>query len=545
MFRTFILAANAALLASVTPAFSQDTPVRDCRADTEVTLPMVPTGHDAIVAHATDDLMGPSIIDRFSKTETGDAFDVATRGFESYEAQLPAYLACETPFMRVTHAQMSLLADQTQAQNSTRMIPVFFYGWSNGADAVIGRGVASLQALSGSAILTDSARLDLALQLASDASQSPEIRVVDDPAAAFSQPGAAPFAIVSTPRGEVLTAGDVGTGAEGSVNGAREIITTTSANRVNGDLLVVRSDFFEQSPEKVRATVRTLLKAEELFREDAKKQIVDFTRTAELVLGDPALEDDMRDLWSGVETVGLAGQIEWATPTAARSFRALVNAGQTRMVEAGLIDQAIPLAGPELDYTSLGDDIWDKRRVQTSSFDQDAATAAIQAMSNEEITGNTIAEVTILFEPNQAAFPLAIYRKEFEEALQKSKVYAGGVLSIEAHASYLGYLRGVLKQGWEPPRQKREIASLRNTSTARALAVRDALISTSNELGFNIDESQITINGRGIEDPLGGFCNDLPCPPKTEQEWRESRRVVFRVIGMESEAEVFTPLNDW
>lgn len=537
--------ATLAVLALAAPAAAQDMPVRDCRAVAGAVLPLVPAGHDALVAHATDDLLGPSIFDRFAGTEDGAEIELETRGFDSYEAQLPAYLACETPFMRVTHAQMTLLADRTGAQEATRMVPVFFYGWSNGADAVVARKHDSIQALSGAAIATDPVRLDLALQLAQDVASAPEIRLTDDPAEAFAGDAGLPFAIVPAPVAERLTAGDVGTGAEGSVAEARQVLTTTSANRVIGDLLVVRQDYLDANPETVRGTVRALLKAEELFREDAKKQIVDFERTAEMVLGDAAREDDMMRLWRGVETVGLAGQVDWADPANPRSFRSVVNAGQTAMVAAGLIEAAVPLADPALDFASLGDDIWDKRRVQTDSFDQDAASAAIQAMTNDEIADNTIASVTILFEPNQASFPVEEYRDAFEEALNKSRVYAGAVLSIEAHSSYLGYLKGVLQQDWPVSRQKRELASLRNTSTARALAVRDALVETSDELGFAIDDSQITINGRGIEDPLGGFCDNLPCPPKTEQEWKDSRRVLFRVIGMESEAEVFTPLNEW
>jgi len=543
--RIALIGAALASMAIAAPINAQDLSVRECRSDVSDTLPLVPSGYDALVAHATDDLLGPSIFARFAKTEDGTEIDLSTRSFDKYEAQLPAYLNCDMPFMRVTHAQMTLLADRTEAHPGTRMVPVFFYGWSNGADAVVARQADSIQALSGAVIATDAVSLDLALQLAQDAATPPRIKLSDTPAALFAQDDALPFAVVSSPAAEQLTAGGVGTGAEGSVANARTVLSTTSASRVIGDMLVVRQDYFDANTEKVRGIVRALLKAEELFREDAKKQVVDFERTAEMVLGDAARDGDMRSLWNGVETVGLAGQVDWATATAPRSYRSVVNAGQTAMVDAGLIASAVALTDPPLDYTALGDDIWDKRRVRTDGFDQDAASAAIQAMTNDEIAENTIASVTILFEPNQSSFPVNDYRDSFEQALNKSRVYAGAVLSIEAHSSYLGYLKGVIKQDWPLSRQKRELASLSNTSTARALAVRDALVQTAQELGFVIDESQITINGRGIEDPLGGFCENLPCPPKTEQEWRESRRVLFRVIGMESEAEVFTPLNEW
>lgn len=537
--------ALAAVLTTAPPALGQAMGVRDCRATDTVTLPMVESGHDAITAHATDDLLGPSIFDRTTTTEDGTDFTLEPRRFVDRASQLDAYLACETPFMRLTHAEMSLMAETTGAQETTEMIPVFFYGWSNGADALVGRDATSVSALSGTTLVTDGPRLDLALQLARDAQTSPDITMDETPAEAFARQPDQIFTIVAAPTATRLTAGDVGTGAEGSVEGARQVLTTTSANRVIGDLLVVRRDFYETAPETVRATVRALLKAEEIFREDVKKQVVDFARAADMVLGDPALEDEMRTLWRGTEGVGLNGQVDWATDTHPRSFLNLINTGQTTMINLGMLESAIGFTSPPLDYASLGDDLWDKRRVETSGFDQDAATAAISAMSSDELEGNTLASVTILFAPNQATFPVAQYQDAFEEALTQGQIYAGAVLSIEAHSSYLGYLRGVIQQDWSPARQKRELASLRNTSTARALAVRDALIDSAMEMGMPVDESQITIQGRGIEDPLGGFCDGLPCPPKTKEEWENSRRVVFRVIGMESEAEVFTPLNEW
>jgi len=540
-----VLLPVALALMAAGPAQAQDLPVRDCRPDAGVVLPVVPNGHDVIVAHATDDLLGASIFQRHGKTQDGTEVDISVARYDSYDAQLPDYLACETAFLRATHAQLTLWAAETAANPATRMVPVYFYGWSNGSDAVVARGADSVGALSGASIVTDAARLDLALQLARDAADMPVVRLDADPAAAFAAGSDIPFAVLPAHAAEVITAGDVGTGAEGSVAGARTVLTTTSASRVLGDVLVVRQDFLDANPDVVRATVRALLKAEELFREDAKKQVVDFALAAELVLGDAALEDRMQAMWSGVETVGLAGQVDWATDTNPRSFRSIVNSGQSAMVAAGLIDAAIALDGPPIDFASLGDDLWDKRRVNASGFDQDAATAAVRALSNEEVDGQTIASETILFKPNQATFPIDDYRAAFEEALQKSQVYAGAVLSIEAHSSYLGYLRGVLKEDWPIARQKRELVSLRNTSTARALAVRDALVETASSMGITIDESQFVINGKGIEDPLGGFCSDLPCPPKTEEEWNNSRRVVFRVIGMEAEESVFTPLNEW
>lgn len=544
MVRTLTLMTSLVLAMTAGMASAQTYPVRDCRGGTDVQLPMVPNGHDAIVAHATDDLVGPSIFDRFAQTEDGVAISITPERYENYGDQLADYMACETPFMRVTHAQMNIIAPETEVNDATRMVPVYFYGWSNGAHVVVARNRDRISDLNGSTIAVAPAALDFALQLAAGQDTAPEIIVTDTPSETFAQDADVAFAIVSSADALVLTGGSIGTGAEGSVDGAQEVISTTSASRVQGDLLVVRSDYLENNEDVVRGVVRALLKAEELFREDVKKQVVDFERAADMVIG-TGIEEDMVALWRGVETVGLTGQVSWADANSQRSYRALINQGQALMVELGLLDQARGLLEPTIDFASLGDDLWDKRRVETTSFNQAAATAAVQSMSAEETEGNTIDTVTILFEPNQAVFNTESYRDEFEAALTNAQIYAGAVLSVEAHSSYLAYLRGVMQEDWPAARQKRELASLQNTSTARALAVRDALIKAAAELGIPIDPSQFVINGRGIEDPLGGFCGALPCPPRTEQEWKDSRRVIFRVIAMESEAEVFTPLNEW
>jgi len=48
--------------------------------------------------------------------------------------------------------------------------------------------------------------------------------------------------------------------------------------------------------------------------------------------------------------------------------------------------------------------------------------------------------------------------------------------------------------------------------------------------------------GHGIAKPRGGVCGEDPCAPKTEKEWRDNMRVEFRIIQVEAESGVFSPL---
>ena len=84
--------------------------------------------------------------------------------------------------------------------------------------------------------------------------------------------------------------------------------------------------------------------------------------------------------------------------------------------------------------------------------------------------------------------------------------------------------------------------SAKNLSLTRANAVRDSVIAFAQNQGVTLDESQFAIVGHGIMKPKSGMCDADPCPPKTEQEWRDNMRVEFRVIQVEAEASVFKPL---
>jgi hypothetical protein len=43
--------------------------------------------------------------------------------------------------------------------------------------------------------------------------------------------------------------------------------------------------------------------------------------------------------------------------------------------------------------------------------------------------------------------------------------------------------------------------------------------------------------------PKSGMCGEDPCPPKTEQEWRDNMRVEFNMIPMEAESSAFEKLD--
>ncbi len=536
--------------------------IRDCPAGDTVQVPMRTSGADIVTLYANgyqlDTAAGAPFDDRGLSVRLALNNDLL--------AQLQAYLACESPFLRGTQGMLNLVADVTEADPRTAMVAVYQHAWSNGGDALVVRqGIDSPADLSGAVIVTQryGPHLGYMARVLADARraaaadgqtwQPPEIRYVpelvglfgDTPARAFLDDETVTAAFVPMSDAQVLTAGGTGTGAEGSVAGARTLLSTTSANRVVSEVYAVRADYFEANRDLVADFVRALLEAEETVREDVIKLIVDWQAVGEHLLDDPQAEAEAQELWRSVETTGLRGNVDWANDAHPRSFLAVNNETQSVFVELGLMSQAHILANAGWDYDGFGEGLFDQRRTALPGFDDQAAAEAVDALRTDEaIDERTLFEFEIRFQPNQTEFSPAEYREEFDQVIEFATTYGGAVLSVEGHSDPLRYLRRQQEEA-SSSELRRIRQAARNLSLGRAMAVRDVVLDVAGQRSVSMDESQFVTTGLGILDPRTGLCGDDPCPPQTEAEWQSNMRVVFRVIQMEAEAAIFTPLNTW
>lgn len=536
--------------------------VQGCHAADTLQVPIRTSGADIVTLYANGYQL---------ETPEGAPFDDAGLDVRLVPtndilAQLETYLACQSPFLRGTQGMLNLLADVTEADPRTEMVAIYQHAWSNGGDSLVVRpGIDGPAGLSGATIVTQAygPHLDYMARVLADARalaadrgedwQPPDIRYTaelvglfgDTPGRAFLEDESVDAAFVLASDAAVLTAGDVGTGAEGSVDGARTLLSTTSANRVISEIYAVRADYLEANRDQIRDFVRVLFESEEAVREDVVKQVVDWEAVARHLLDDPQAVEEARGLWRNVETTGLQGNADWATDDRPRSFLAVNNEIQSQFVEMGLLSQAYALAMAGWDYGAFGEGLFDQRRTALPGFDDRAAADAVDELRNtDDLDENTLFEFEIRFQPNQTDFPPADYREEFDRVIELASTYGGAVLSVEGHSDPLRYLRR--REENADARELRRIRqAARNLSLTRAMAVRDALLQAADRQDLSLDESQFVTAGLGILSPKTGLCGDDPCPPQTEAEWRSNMRVVFRVIQLEAEASVFTPINTW
>lgn len=537
--------------------------VQDCRKHEQLTVPLRSSGVDIVPLYANNYQLESNRDSRFTQNNVA----VNLRLTNDIREQVKAYLNCEMPIMRGTQGMLNAVADLTEAQAGTEQVAIYQHGFSNGADALVTRAnIQNPVDLSGATIVTQAygPHLSYLAQILADAReeveneggqwQRPEIRYTEDliglydntPGAAFLEDSSLDAAFVITADARILTSGGkVGTGAEGSVKGARILLSTKSANRMISEVYVVRADYLEKNREQVQNFIASLFSAEEKVREDVVKQVIDWQAVGKYLLNDGGAVEEAKQMWRDVETVGLQGNIDWATPSSPRSWKTINDEIQNNLVVQGLLGSAHQLAMAEWQYDDFAGNIFDQRRTHLPGFDNTKASTVVESMKQSGNLGKkALMEFEINFQPNQTQFSARDYNDKFSRVLDLSATYGGAVITVEGHSDPLNYLKK--KHNGASAHKLRSIQqATKNLSMSRAIQVRDTLLDFARQKGRTMDESQFVTLGHGIQEPKTGMCGGDPCPPKTKAEWLSNMRVTFRIVNVEAEASTFTPINDW
>ncbi|MBI4425258.1 MAG: ABC transporter substrate-binding protein, partial [Elusimicrobia bacterium] len=445
----------------------------------------------------------------------------------------------------------------------TKPVVVYQLTWSAGGDALVAKaGIRTPKDLKGRTIALQSygPHVDYLGKVLADAGLSfadVTLRWVKDltgtdqtPASAFRESGVdAAMAII--PDAMALTSGGkVGTGAEDSVQGARILLTTKSANRIIADLYAVRSDYLEKNRDAVQSFVRALLRAQEevkgLFRDPAARR-QDYqallAASGQLLLDSPQATKDVEGLYADAEFAGYPGNVQFfATPQYPRSFERLQAEIQAGFVPLGLLGSRQKIGHARWDYDRLKAGLKDTAASSAPRFDKDQVARVVSHRQKQgTLDQSGLFSFEVFFKPNQSDFPVNLYEESFKRAIDLASTYGGAVLTVEGHSDPLGYLRQV-KASESDVVLKRVRQAATNLSLSRANAVRDTLVKYAKAKGISLDPSQFAVVGHGIAQPRSGMCGPNPCPPKTEREWLDNMRVEFRIVQVEAEEAVFKPL---
>ena len=527
----------------------------------KVRLPMITWGGDVATIHASE-----------KGLFRAEGLDVELFVENNFPKQVEAVLAGRTPYLRGTMGMINAAAEVFEREGVPLTV-IYQLTWSTGGDAMVVRpGVKSPKGLKGKTIALQlyGPHMDYVANILNSGKvklSSVDFKWLDeltlptfdtggktiDPVNAFLEDSKVDAVMAIIPDALALTSGgDGGTGAAGSVKGAKILLSTKTASRVIADVYAVRSDYLKSNRGEVEKLVRALMKGEEDFAElfaAKSSRRAEFqglmSKAADLLLGSPQATPDVEALLGDCEFVGHDGNVAFFTGKGTtRNLKTLTSEIQSSFGQMGLTKKNVQLASASWDYGALGSGLSTATAVAAAPppkprFDPKKVAAKVEQKIAVEPTTwaeeGTLFQIEINFDPNQSVFTESQYANDFQEALKISQTYGGSLIVIEGHSDPLGVLQARQKGESKVVISQME-RQAKNLSLERSQAVRSSFLDYCKKRSFAIDESQFLPVGLGISTPKFN-------PPRTKDEWAANRRVVFRIKQVEAELTEFTPLN--
>ncbi len=479
---------------------------------------------------------------------------------DTFSDQLSHYLSGQTPYLRGTLGMINAASDLLANKPAVQPVIIHQLSWSSGGDALVVKpNIRTVADLKGKTIALQAygPHVDYMGAVLKDAGLTPSdvtIKWLPDLTGTDNSPFSALYegdvdaVFVILPDALALTSGGtVGTGAEDSVKGAKILMSTKTANRVIADVYAVRADYFKSH----RAEVMNFVKALNTATAEVKTLFTNTTNTsaqitplltysADLLLDSPDAHEDVKGLYADAEHLGINANkqlfIDKAYP---RNITKVSQEIQSTLKTLGLTSATqLPLLA-NWDFSQLGVDVAFSNKSRFNS--ERVASVVAKKQQQNSLEDGELFSFEVAFQPNQNKFDPQLYKLEFLRVIELASTYGGAVITVEGHSDPLKYLRSK-KKGETGVVLNRIKQSNRNISLSRAQSVKESVLIFATDQGVALDSSQFALVGHGFGNPKTGMCGGDPCAPATEAEWRSNMRVVFRIIQLEAESDVFQPL---
>ena len=487
-----------------------------------------------------------------------------------FPSQIEDCLSGKTPFLRGTMGMVNAASEVFKA-NGIELKVIYQLTWSNGGDALVARkSIKKPKNLKGKHIALQlyGPHMDYMANILNSANiKTSDVNLhwykeltlpaydpgnnIVDPVSAFTDKASLDAVMCIIPDAMNLTSGgSTGTGSEGSVKGAKILLSTKTASRIISDVYVVRSDYLAKNKDTVLNFVKSLMKAEEelkgLLKNKASQRSTYqqlMVKSADLLLGAPQAIPDVEALLGDCEFVGFNGNYAFFTGKGTtRTAKTLTKEIQKSFISMGLLNGTVPLTTVEWDFLALAKGLTNASTAsipQKKKFDTKKVAAKIEQKIAVEPTTwaeeGTLFQIEIGFAPNQSEFSESEYANDFKKALSISETYGGALIIIEGHSDPMGILRARQKNKSSVEIQQMEQVS-KNLSLTRSQEVRTSYLAYCKKQGIQVDSSQFIAVGLGVSSPKFS-------PPRTKEEWAANRRVVFRIKQVEAELSEFIPLD--
>ncbi|WP_299728249.1 ABC transporter substrate-binding protein [uncultured Endozoicomonas sp.] len=344
------------------------TPVGPVKESSTIKLPMITWGGDT----ATIFTNGLS-----TRTQKGSLFDQAGLDVnlvrqDDFKQQLREYLSGETPFLRCTVGMCNQAIELLSKDERTKPVVIYQMTWSKGGDGLVAKkGIGHTKYLRGKTISLQAygPHVDFLTTMLQDQKigvdevtldWQPDLTLSDNaPAASFLNTDV-DAAFMVLPDALVLTSNrSIGSGSDGSVEGARLITSTMFFKRIIADVYVVRSDYFDSNRGQVKKLVAALMEGQRqmlavMDQLNTKQRVQLLTKAAEYLLDDKTALGPMEELILDAEFVDLAANRQFLqSEDYQHNLPNLTARIQSAYQDLGLIGGNYPMQSAQWSYDEM------------------------------------------------------------------------------------------------------------------------------------------------------------------------------------------------
>ncbi len=539
------------------------------------------------------------------KTTEGSIFDkqglvVELSPGDDFDKQVADYTSGVSPFLRGTFRMIGLASEKIGDDPGARPMVFMQMTWSSGDHMVAREDIETMDDLKGKTIAVQKGgphvgMLDDVLKTAHldwDDVNVVWAEHITGPGSAtelFRAGSQVDAAFAITPDMLGLTGGleTTGSGAEGTVKGARVLVSTAELSRSIADVYAVRQDFWEANPKWVTDfTVAYLKSVEETIDlksayeakgSDAYMNLLQMSQNIWGTEAIPTLEEDAHGLLSDCTFAGYPGNLAFFTDKKNRHGFADFNTRALNLATSqGYAKKRIDLLPSPIQWEAaeIKNRLTKTSGERSERFNAEAVLSEVETMDADGVLDSrTLLSFTISFEPNQTEFDAAKYAAEYARVFELADRFGNAAVVIRGHSDTTLVLRDAVKAGLENGDLKRSgssgnyqyflggrpldiedadamvkaiqssnafrpvggfdprktMAAALNLSRDRAAAVRKSVIQHAGEKGVRIDESQLQAQGVGIREPL-------VARPRNPEEASMNMRVEFRLVRVSAEA---------
>ena len=413
---------------------------------------------------------------------------------DDFAQQVRDYMGGKTPFLRGTLSSICLASEIVTSDASTKPVIVLFESWSLGDHFIVKSPTIDKKTINNLndlkklgrkvkiAVQDGGAHVGMLYQILDTISMTKadvefvwakELAGKGSASEVFAKDATIDACFAITPDMAGLTSWDFkpdslytskGSGAEGSVVGAKVIVSTQSMLRAIPDVLAVRADWYAKNKPTVEKIVAGFLAASNQLVAmradfDTKKKMspeykaILTTIQKEFAPGMiPAIEIDGHGLLLDCQFTGLTGQISFFEDKAEvpQTMIGQMKNGLDMAQAFGYIKMRRGFDSPNLNYENIA-------KLAGMKYERPDFTKVTARINAETINFNTdpdadsktLASFTISFEPNNEVFSIDQYRAEFEKAIKAAGTFGNAVVVVRGHSDPTQTLKDFLTAGMQ------------------------------------------------------------------------------------------------